>query len=124
MTILNVTERERQLVKDYLLLPIMLDVLERDIAAIGRVKLKFPNLYTAILRSAQDAITTELHGIRKVFRHAGIKVYDEIRTKEGIEAKYLCRGYEHSMMMLWELVKVECEIRLAELLGVRLRAPE
>ena len=43
------TEEDLQLVKDYILLPLLLDVLERDMIALGTVKLKMDVVYARAL---------------------------------------------------------------------------
>lgn len=101
------TEEDLQLVKEYILLPILLDVLERDIKTLGTVKLKMDVIYVKVLRSAQDLITSDVTMIRKKMRGRGIKVYEQQRTESCIEAHYLCRGYHHRFSMLWGLVKAQ-----------------
>ncbi|MBG9564922.1 MULTISPECIES: hypothetical protein [Paenibacillaceae] len=116
------TEGDLQLVKEYILLPILLDVLERDIKALGTVKLKMDVVYVRALRSAQDLITADVTLLRKKMRGRGIKVYEQQRTELCIEARYLCRGYQHRFSMLWGLVKAELNKYLSKYLNVDLRS--
>ncbi|WP_410511682.1 hypothetical protein PaeBR_16630 [Paenibacillus sp. BR2-3] len=116
------TEGDLQLVKEYILLPILLDVLERDIKTLGTVKLKMDVIYVKVLRSAQDLITSDVTMIRKKMRSRGIKVYEQQRTELCIEAHYLCRGYHHRFSMLWGLVKAELHKYLSKYLNTDLRS--
>ncbi|WP_019533674.1 hypothetical protein [Paenibacillus ginsengihumi] len=116
------TEGDLQLIKEYILLPMLLDVLERDIQALGTVKLKMDVVYVKALRSAQNVITADIALLRKRMRGRGIKVYEQQRTEWGIEARYLCRGYHHSFSMLWGLVKAELSQYLSKYLNVDLRS--
>ncbi|MNW44586.1 hypothetical protein D3C74_218240 [compost metagenome] len=59
------TEKDLQLVKEYILLPILWDVLEGDIKALGTVQLKMDVVYVKALRSAQDLITADVTLLRK-----------------------------------------------------------
>lgn len=102
-----VTEEDLQLVKEYILLPILLDVLEKDIAAIQSVKLNMGGIYEESLRQAQGQIITDLTLLRNNLRKRGIKVYEQQHTKLFLEARYLCRGYQHKFSMLWNLVTAE-----------------
>ncbi|CAM4418192.1 hypothetical protein U9M73_08690 [Paenibacillus phoenicis] len=116
------TEEDLQLVKEYILLPVLLNVLERDMKALGTVKLKMDVVYVRALRTAQDLITADLTLLRKKMRDRGIKVFEQQRTELGIEARYLCRGYQHRFSMLWSLVKAELNQYLSKYLNVDLRS--
>jgi len=108
------TEEEALLVKRYIVLPLMLDVLERDIKVLetAAVRLKMMVVYVSMLRRLQDRITADLMWLRKKMRERGLKVYEQERTKLGVEARYLCRGYHYHFSMLWGLVRAEIEQRL------------
>jgi hypothetical protein len=118
------TTDEPGLVKSYVLLPILLDVLERDIATLTMVGLKLPAVYVACLQSAQDEIIVELTKLRQQMRQKGIKVYEQERTKQALEVRYLCRGYHHHFSMLWTVVKPEIERKLSSFMHVDLGTRE
>jgi hypothetical protein len=106
------TEEDLRLVKEFVLLPVLLDVLERDIRTLESVKLKMDAIYVAALRRVQDQIAADTAQLRQKMRERGIKVYEQQRTASGIEARYACRGYHRSFSMFWDLVKVELQERL------------
>ncbi|OPA77426.1 hypothetical protein BVG16_13275 [Paenibacillus selenitireducens] len=114
------TEVDFTLVKQYVILPIVLDVLERDMQTIGTAPLKMPMIYVRNLRHVQNQVHEDLVRIRKQLRAHGLKVYEEKRTKIGVEVLYICRGYHHTFSMLWSLVKAEVERYLSEYLNVDL----
>ncbi|CAH0120130.1 MULTISPECIES: hypothetical protein [unclassified Paenibacillus] len=108
-TVPQQTEEDFLLVKQYVLLPILLDVLERDINVLGTVRLKMPEVYINHLRQVQDQTHKDLVRIRNRLKTRGIRVYEENRTANGIEALYLCRGYHRKLSMLWSVVKSDIE---------------
>ncbi|CAM2814183.1 hypothetical protein PASE110613_02250 [Paenibacillus sediminis] len=114
------SEEDSQLVKDYLLHTIILDVLERDIHTLHSLALKMPDLYIRSLRRIQNEVTLRLTDVRKLMRLKGIKVYEEVRTKTGIEASYLCRGYHLRFTMMWSFIKAEVQSELSRYLGIQL----
>lgn len=114
------TEDDLDLVKEFILLPIILDILEKDIQALASSSLKMPTIYIPILRQTQDKITADLAILRKRFRDQGLKVYEQHRTTLGVEALYLCRGYHHKFSMLWGVVKSEIIRKLANYMAVDL----
>ena len=101
------TGEELRMVKDALLLPLMLDVLQRDMDKMVRAKLKLDRLYITSLRKVQDDIHAEMTGLRRELKVRGIRIYEEIREPEGIRAKYKCRGYDRVLFLLWDKVRTD-----------------
>lgn len=115
-----VSEDELRLVKDYVLLLILLNVLDKDIETLKTIKLKMTNIYITNWLSVHQKVCSDIVELKREFRNRGIKIYEQKRTKESIVAKYLCRGYHHDLSMLWGLVKAEVEKKLSVYLGVDL----
>ncbi len=111
-------EEELQYVKNFVILPVILDVLERDIKTLGNLQLKMPEIYIRILQSIQNMVLVDLTKIKKISREQGIKVYEQHRTNRGMEASYLCRGYHHTMVILWSIVRTEIKMRLCLYMGL------
>lgn len=103
------TEQEGKLIKQFALLPVVLDVLERDLTTLQTIPLKMRTIYVQCLQYAQEQATLDLSAVRKQLREHGIKVYEQQRTRLGIELNYVCRGYEHQFSILWGFVKAEVE---------------
>ncbi|RKN72377.1 hypothetical protein [Paenibacillus ginsengarvi] len=114
------TEEELQWVMDYMLLPVVLDVLERDIRAMDTMKLKMPLIYIRSLRRLQDRATSDMAVLRGKLKSRGIRVYEQRRTEERLEADFLCRSYHRKCSMLWGLVKSEVERKLVSYLELNL----
>lgn len=112
------TSEEAQFVKEYILLPLMLDVLERDLHAMNSANLKMPEVYKGLIGLLQKKATDDLSQVRKKMREHGMKVYEERRTSIGVEARYLCRGYHYDFSMLWGLIKAEMMQRLCCYLSI------
>jgi hypothetical protein len=114
----TVSEEELILVKEYVLMPVILDVLERDIGKMKLADLKIPIIYIGNLKQTQDAVTQELNRIRLELRKRGIKVYDRQQSAKGIEASYLCRGYQHKLSFLPNLIRTTVIMKLAQLMNI------
>ncbi|ANE48051.1 hypothetical protein SY83_19105 [Paenibacillus swuensis] len=113
------TDEEQGMIKEFLLLPLVLTVFERDTEVIGNnVKTKAP--YVEAIALAMDRVTLNLAGLKKEFRLRGIKVFDGVRTEHGIRCSYLCRGYENQFDLMWTYVKAEVELRMKHYLGTHL----
>ncbi len=114
------TEEELQWIKEFMLLPVLLDVLERDMKLFKTMPLKMPEVYIQILHRVQDQAMIDLVEIRRQLKAHGMRVYDQKRTHLGMNAEYLCRGYHHRFSMLWNVVKAEIEQRLRAYLQMKL----
>lgn len=114
------TAEELQYVKQSIMLPIVLDVLERDIHMLDTVPLKMPAIYIQMLRGVQQLATIDLAKLRRELRIRGIKIYEQRRTTIGIEAAYLCRGYHHHFSMIWDVVRAEVEEALQAYLKIHI----
>ncbi|NOU95640.1 hypothetical protein GC093_20755 [Paenibacillus sp. LMG 31456] len=101
------TPGELQLVKMGVILPVMLDVLQRDIKQMNQVKLKLNILYVLSISKAQESAHLELMELKGEIRKRGIKIIEEVRATEGIQAKFKCRGYDHSLLLHWDMVRME-----------------
>ncbi|MFC6332546.1 hypothetical protein ACFP56_07900 [Paenibacillus septentrionalis] len=108
---------ESEGIKQYVLLEMVLRIIDHDVRAIGNSNIKLPRLYESLLRGIQDRVLLDMADLRRMFRKNGIKIYEEIQGKEGLLAKYVCRGYHHELFLLWGFVKVECERVLKQYLA-------
>ena len=100
---------EADAVKQYLLLGFVMKIIDHDIKVIQKSTIKLPRLYETVLRAVQDNVLLDMADYRRQFRQSGIKIYEELQEKDGLLAKYVCRGYHHQIYMLWDFIKVECE---------------
>jgi len=113
----NITPDELNLIKLYMLLPMILTALERDAAIIEKA-LKTSEPYVEVLRRAQQEVTNDLRQVRYKFRIAGIKVYEEQRDKQELRAKYLCRGYHYPFQMPLNYAVSESKELMRKYLGL------
>ncbi|MCR8641419.1 hypothetical protein NV379_02005 [Paenibacillus sp. N1-5-1-14] len=112
------TKDDIRLVKDFMMLPIVMDVLEADIDSMHKSNLKMPKIYTKALKAAQNKILVDVSDVKKLLRVNGIKIYDQRRTNLGLEADYMCRGYHHKTSLLWSIVKSDVQERLCKYMSI------
>lgn len=112
------TDEELSLVKEYLELPFLLDILELDKKKMTDSNMKMGLLYIEKLSQIQNLVTAKLYEVRKKLRNGGIKVIEQIKEDDRMVADYLCRGYRHQITLLWSKVKFDTEVSLAKYLGI------
>jgi hypothetical protein len=110
------TEEDIQIVKEYTLLPILLDMLARDIdeLQINQDKIVF-NHVIFYLREVERSIYPELQGLKSRMKAHDIRVLKTEMSALGIEVEYKVRGYIHHFNMLRSLVKAELMTMLMNL---------
>lgn len=102
------TTEDLQLIKEYTLLPILLDMLTRDTEEIKPYSDKI--IYRHVLfylGEVHNFIFTEMDRIRSQMKGRDIKILSTDKTVMGIEVEYKVRGYIHHFTMLRSLVKAE-----------------
>jgi hypothetical protein len=110
------TEEDIQIIKDYTLLPILLDMLARDIdeLQINQDKIVF-NHVIFYLREVERSIYPELQSLKSRMKAHDIRVLKTEMNALGIEVEYKVRGYIHHFNMLRSLVKAELMTMLMNL---------
>ncbi|MEC0269316.1 hypothetical protein [Paenibacillus anseongense] len=112
------TEEDVQIIKEYTLLPILLDMLARDMEELKVYKDKI--IYNHILfylREVETAIYPQLQSIKSVMKKRDIKVIHTEMNALGINVEYKVRGYIHHFTMLRSLVKAELMTTLMNMRG-------
>lgn len=123
MAIPNATEEELSYIKNAILYVVLMDVLERDLKIIGTGKpsVKIPEFYAALISQLQTKINVDMAENRALLRQHGMKIIQQQRTKEGIEAVYLCRGYQNGFNMVWRYVRAELKVKLFDYIGLNIK---
>ncbi|AWB45150.1 hypothetical protein DCC85_13555 [Paenibacillus sp. CAA11] len=102
------TEEDLQLIKEYILFPVLLDMLERDMEELSFYNHK--TIYNHLLHYLKDIealVHLKLQSNRRTMRNRRITILQEEFTTLGIRVDYKVRGYIHHFEMLRSLVKAE-----------------
>ncbi|NOU84941.1 hypothetical protein GC102_03990 [Paenibacillus sp. LMG 31460] len=112
------TEEDVHIIKEYTLLPILLDMLARDMEELKVYKDKIVyNHILFYLREVEMAIYPELQSIKSQMKKRDIKVIHTEMNALGINVEYKVRGYIHHFTMLRSLVKAELMTTLMNMRG-------
>lgn len=112
------TEEDIQIIKEYTLLPILLDMLARDLDHLTMYKDKIIfNYVIAHLRDVEQSIYPVLHKLRNRMKQRHITILNTEMNALGVEVEYKVRGYIHHFTMLRSLIKAELLTILMSLRG-------
>ncbi|MEW9697803.1 hypothetical protein [Paenibacillus sp. SI8] len=102
------TEEDIQIIKEYTLLPILLDMLARDREELKIYKDKIVyNHLIFYLREVENSIYPELQSLKSKMKKRDMKVLSTETDALGIHVEYRVRGYIHRFTMLRSLIKAE-----------------
>ncbi|MCY9540570.1 hypothetical protein M5X00_23215 [Paenibacillus alvei] len=113
------TAEEIEMIKTFLLMPLILTAFERDAKLIEQ-SVRSPGPYIDVIDNAMNQATKTLYEIRREFRERGIKVYQVDRDWEGIRAEYKCRGYTSQIRLLRSLISAEASVQMRSLMGLNI----
>lgn len=116
--ILKQTADELELIKKYVEIPFLLDVIENDKKRLLSSSLRIRSIYVHHLDHIQDAITKELTVLKRKLQELDIKVVQQSRSPVSLTTEYTIRGYQQHMTLLWIKVKVDITLILTEYLHV------
>lgn len=118
-----ITSDDRVYVKRYILLLLVIAAYERDCRYI-EANLKTPGPYVDTIKLAIDRAWDDMKDIKKHFRSKGLKVYERTNTENGIQAKFMCRGYRSEMELRWEFITAEATVHMRKYLGLDVKKYE
>ncbi|AOZ91514.1 hypothetical protein PNBC_09630 [Paenibacillus crassostreae] len=112
------TEEDIRIIKEYTLLPILLDMLARDIDNLTVYKDQVIYNYVIYhLRDVEQSIYPVLHNLKHRMKQRQITILNTDMNRLGIEVEYKVRGYIHHFNMLRSLVRAELITMLKNLHG-------
>lgn len=106
------TDKELKIIKEYILLPFLFSVMDRDLKTLFSTQLKIKKPYLDLLENCMHKVTRDFSEIKKEMDTHGIKLYEELKKKDGVYCKYQIKGYHGEFTMLWDYVKGQIELRM------------
>lgn len=108
------TNEELKMVKEYIELPYLLDIIEVDKKKIQNSELIIKNVMIRYLGSLQEQTNRTIYNLKQMLRKRDIKIIEQNKYDDRLVITYSCRGYQHSMTLLWSKVKVDVLLLLGD----------
>jgi ribonuclease BN (tRNA processing enzyme) len=107
------TEEDKEIAFEFIILNLLLQALERDIAAIESSKLKLRKIHTLHLNKVHKDFSNILIEHKKTMRKLGIKVMERVILSEEFWGyQYFVRGYQAEYRVFTYALKIHVEKRL------------
>lgn len=121
------TEDELKMIRDYILLPYMLSMVQKNIEDTGNQSNLLKQLYVTAGRAVMKQISADMYSVRRELSKRNIKITNDEQADMVIYHRFICRGYEDRFGMVRDVMRSEISIRLSkyikELIG-RMNAPK
>ena len=112
------TEEDIQIMKEYTLLPILLDMFARDVEHLTIYQDKIIYHYVIHhLKEVEQSIYPVLQILKNKMKERQITILSTDMNTLGIEVEYKVRGYIHHFNMLRSLIKAEIYTMLMSICG-------
>lgn len=112
------TESDTELIKEFALYPILLDMLRRDADELAMYdnKIVFIHL-TRYLQEVEQLLHSRLVRLKQTMKIRHIAIISRELTAQGIQIEYRIRGYTHHFEMMRSRIKAELMLLLEHLRG-------
>lgn len=112
------SSEELEIVKRYIEMPLLMDIIEADKKKIEEGGLRLKTELLTYLENIQDTIIRDGYETKKKLKELDIKIIKQERLKEKLYALYSVRGFEHEMNLLWSKVRTDSLMTLAAYMKV------
>ncbi|WP_308639394.1 hypothetical protein [Paenibacillus silvisoli] len=116
------TKEELELIRDFVLLPIMMTIVDKNCTEIGLSSYSMKGLYMKASEVLMARIHEELSTIRKEMKRRQIKVFEDERVDSAIHYHFICRGYRDTFAMMRDVVRAEMSVRIARYVAEMFKA--
>lgn len=107
------TAEEMENIRQYILLPIMMTIVENNCRTIETSQYPLKKLYVVASQVLINLLHQDLVFTRKKLREGNIKVFEEGEVDTALHYRFICRGYEDKFAMMRDLVRAEINIRFS-----------
>ncbi|QTH44985.1 hypothetical protein J4772_11610 [Cohnella sp. LGH] len=108
------TSDEMRLIREAILLPHLMTMLQRSIDEISRSQISMHNVMARFMRVLLDRVSLESFGTRRELKKRNIKILSDQTQDDIVYTSYLCRGYEDKFGMTREIMRAEISSHLAK----------
>lgn len=110
------TEDEMIMIRDYILLPYMLSMVQKSIEDMENNSTLLKQLYLAAGRVVKNKISADMYRLRRELSKRNIKVFSDEQVDLVVYHRFVCRGYEDRFGMVRDVIRAEISTRLSRYL--------
>ncbi|NRR01250.1 hypothetical protein HP570_03250 [Brevibacillus sp. RS1.1] len=108
------SKEELELIRDSVLLPMILTIVDKNSTEIGLSSFSLKNLYLKASQVLMAQIHLDLSEVRKKLKAKNIKVFQEERIDSALYYRFVCRGYEDTFAIVRDVARAEISMRISK----------
>ncbi|WP_391572180.1 hypothetical protein [Cohnella sp.] len=105
---------ELRLIRDSILLPHLMTMLQRSIDEVSRSQITMHNVMARFMRAVLDRANLESFNTKRELKKRNIKILSDRTQDDIVYNRYVCRGYEDTFGMTREVMRAEIGKNLAK----------
>ncbi|MBB6675509.1 hypothetical protein [Cohnella nanjingensis] len=111
------TPEELTLIRDYVLLPHMMTMVQKGIDDMRNSTGVLKRLYLLSAQVLMNHISRDLYELRRELSRRSIRIVGDEQVDLVVYHRYICRGYEERLGIVREVMRAEISVRLAKYMG-------
>lgn len=108
------TPEELTMIRDYILLPHMLTMIQKSIDDIEHSSNLLKRFYVTAAHSIMNRISADMYDLRRELKKRNIKILGDEQEDMVFYYHFTCRGYSDRFGMVRDVIRSEISIRLAK----------
>lgn len=106
------TKKELDLMRDYVILPVALTIVEKKRLEVERSSFTLKILYSAAAKIVVKCIQEDVQQLKKALVDKQIRVFEDSKEPTEIVYRYVCRGYENRFVMTKDYMRGEVSAKI------------
>lgn len=115
------TEEELTLIRQVVILPILLTIVESNGRNIEVLSSPLKKLYLKATQALLQCIHADLIQAKKKLKERQIKVFEDDRSDSSLQYRFICRGYEYPFNMIRDVIRAELSTQITHYIAMIFR---
>jgi len=100
---------QNQLIKDFIILPFVLHLFERNLQVIRQSPLKMKEPYLQAMNGMMDRMIRDIARTKRELHSMGIYVFSQNRNETSLDYQFKFKGYYHQCGLSWNVMRYEVQ---------------
>lgn len=110
------TGKEMELMREYILLPVALHIVEKKILEVEMSPQMLKLLYSTAAKVLANHIREDVQKSKKILFERNIRVFEDTKSDTELTYRYVCRGLEDQLTMTKDFMRAEVSVRIGRYL--------
>jgi hypothetical protein len=108
----TVTKKEMEMIRDYIILPVALHIVEKKGREVERSSETLKLVYAAAAKLLARHIREDVRRSKKGLVEGNIRVFEDAKEDNELIYRYVCRGREDRLVMTKDFMRAEISVRI------------